>query len=63
MAMEAMAVQVRVPPHLYQRLEQTARLTQYAVQEVMVSALEAALPLAPETLPKVERIAAITGSA
>jgi hypothetical protein len=50
MAMEAMKVQVRVPPHLYQRLQQTARLTQCAVQEVIVSALEAALPPLPQTL-------------
>jgi hypothetical protein len=52
MAMEAMQVQVRVPPHLYQRLQQTARLTQCAVQEVLVSALEAALPPLPQTLPQ-----------
>lgn len=52
MAMEAMQVQVRLPPHLYQRLQQTARLTQCAVQEVIVSALEAALPPLPQTLPQ-----------
>ena len=52
MAMEAMKVQVRVPSHLYQRLQQTAHLTQCAVQNVIVSALEAALPLPPETLPQ-----------
>ena len=52
MAMEAMQVQVRVPPHLYQRLQQTARLTQCAVQEVIVSALEAALSPLPQTLPQ-----------
>ena len=52
MAMEAMQVQVRVPPHLYQRLEQTARLTKCAMQEVIVSALEAALPPLPQTLPQ-----------
>jgi hypothetical protein len=50
-AMEAMEVQVRVPTHLYQRLEQTARLAKCAVQDVIVSALETALPPPPETLP------------
>jgi len=50
MAMEAMKVQVRVPSHLYQRLQQTAHLTQCAVQNVIVSALEAALPPLPQTL-------------
>jgi hypothetical protein len=50
--MEAMEVQVQVPMHLYQRLKQTARLTKCAVQEVIVSALEAALPPPPETLPQ-----------
>jgi hypothetical protein len=50
--MEAMEVQVRVPPHLYERLQQTARLTKCAVHEVIVSTLEAALPPPPETLPQ-----------
>ena len=34
LAMEAMEVQVRVPPHLYQRLEQTARLAKCTGQDV-----------------------------
>jgi len=51
-AMEAMEVQVRVPPHLYQRLEQTAHLAKCAVQDVIVSALETMLSPPPDTLPQ-----------
>jgi hypothetical protein len=50
--MKAMDIQVRVSPHLYQRLEQTAHLAKCAVQEVIVSALETVLPSLPETLPQ-----------
>jgi len=50
--MEAIDVQVRVPPHLYQRLEQTARLAKCAVQEVIVSALETVFSSPPDTLPQ-----------
>ena len=45
-------VQLSVSTPLYQRLEQAARLAQCEVQDVIVSALETALPYLPEPLPR-----------
>ena len=45
-------VQLSVSMPLYQRLEQAARLAQCEVQDVIVSALETALPCLPEHLPR-----------
>jgi hypothetical protein len=51
MAMAGIKIQVSVSKPLYQRLEQTARLAQCEVQDVIVSTLETALPFLPEHLP------------
>jgi hypothetical protein len=48
--MAGIEVQLSVSKPLYQRLEQAARLAQCAVQDVIVSALETALPVLPEHL-------------
>lgn len=48
--METIAVQLSIPKPLYQQLEQTARLTQCDVQEVIVSALETLVSSLPEHL-------------
>ena len=48
--MAGIEVQVSVSKPLYHRLEQAARLAHCAVQDVIVSALETALPLLPEHL-------------
>jgi len=48
--MAGIEVQVSVSQPLYQRLEQAARLAQCAVQDVIVSTLEMALPVLPEPL-------------
>ena len=49
--MAGIEVQLSVSKPLYQRLDQTARLAQCAVQDVIVSALETAVPVLPEHLP------------
>jgi hypothetical protein len=48
--MAGIAVQLSVSKPLYQRLEQAARLAQCAVQDVIVAALETALPVFAEHL-------------
>ena len=48
--MTGIEVPLSVSKPLYQRLEKAARLAQCDVQDVIVSALETALPLLPETL-------------
>ena len=48
--MAGIEVQLSVSKPLYQRLEQTARLAQCEVQDVIVSTLETALPVLPEPL-------------
>jgi hypothetical protein len=48
--MAGVEVQVSVSQPLYHRLEQAARLAQCAVQDVIVSTLETALPVLPEAL-------------
>jgi hypothetical protein len=48
--MAGIEVQLSVSKPLYQRLEQAARLAQCAVQDVIVSTLETALPVLPEPL-------------
>jgi hypothetical protein len=50
MAMVGIEVQLSVSKPLYQRLEQTARLAHCEVQDVIVSALETAVPFLPEHL-------------
>lgn len=49
--MAGIEVQLSVSKPLYHRLEQAARLAQCAVQDVIVSTLETALPVLPEALP------------
>lgn len=46
-----MEVNVRLPRRLYQRLEQTARSSGCDLKEVIVSALETAVPPLPGDLP------------
>ena len=48
--MAGIEIQLSVSKPLYQRLEQTARLAQCEVQDVIVSTLETALPFLPEHL-------------
>jgi hypothetical protein len=48
--MAEIEVPLSVSKSLYQRLEKAARLAQCDVQDVIVSALETALPFLPETL-------------
>ena len=48
--MAGIEVQLSVSNPLYQRLEQTARLAQCEVQDVIVSTLEISLPVLPEHL-------------
>ena len=40
-----------LPENLYRRAERSARLTHCKVEEVLISTLEAALPLIPDDLP------------
>jgi len=49
--MEAMELKLRLPEQLYQRLERTARLAQCDVKEVILLALETAVPPLPDELP------------
>jgi hypothetical protein len=49
--MEAMELKLRLSGHLYQRLEQTARLAKCNMEEFILSALETALPPLPSDLP------------
>jgi len=49
--MGATEVKLRLPRRLYQRLEQTARSANCDVKEVIVSALETAVPPLPDDLP------------
>ena len=49
--MAGIEVPLSVSKPLYQRLEKAARLAQCGVQDIIVSALETALPLLPDTLP------------
>jgi hypothetical protein len=49
--MQAMEVKHWLPRNLYRRLERTARLAQCAVKDFMLLALEALVPLLPDTLP------------
>ena len=48
--MEAMVLKLRLPEQLYQRLEQTARLAQCDVRELILLALEMAVPPLPNEL-------------
>ena len=49
--METMALKLQLPGDLYQRLERTARLATCDVREVVVCALQTALPPLPDDLP------------
>jgi hypothetical protein len=49
--MEAMELKLRLPEQLYHRLEQTARLAQCDKREVILLALETAVPPLPNELP------------
>ena len=51
MAIQAIEVKLQLPAHLYQRVAQAAQDTKCEVTEVIVAALEAALPLLPDSLP------------
>ncbi|HXG91611.1 MAG TPA: hypothetical protein VNN73_04485 [Blastocatellia bacterium] len=48
--MGATELKLRLPGRLYKRLEQTARLAQCNTEDVVVSALEASLPLLPDKI-------------
>lgn len=49
--MEAMELKLQLPGHLYQRLQQAARLAKCDVKEIIISALETALPPLPANIP------------
>jgi hypothetical protein len=49
--MKAIALKLQLPGDLYQRLEQTAHLAKCDMNQVIVSALETALPPLPADLP------------
>jgi hypothetical protein len=49
--MEALELKLRLPEQLYQRLEQTARLAQCHMRELILLALEMAVPPLPNELP------------
>ena len=49
--MKALELKLRLPGHLYQRLEQLARLARCDVKEVVLLALETAVPPLPDELP------------
>lgn len=51
MAIQAMELKLRLPTRLYQRVAQAAQGTKCEVTEVIVAALEAALPPLPDSLP------------
>ena len=49
--MEALELTLRLPEQLYQRLEQTARLAQCDMRELILLALEMAVPPLPDEPP------------
>jgi hypothetical protein len=49
--MQAMVLKLRLPEQLYQRLERMARLARCEMGEVILLALEAAVPPLPDALP------------
>jgi hypothetical protein len=49
--MGATELKMRLPSRLYKRLEKAARLANCDAEEVVVSALEAALPPLPDSIP------------
>jgi hypothetical protein len=49
--MEAKELKLRLPEHLFERLEQVARLARCDVKEVVLLALETAVPPLPDELP------------
>src|SRR5712691_10766889 len=51
MAIQAIEVKLQLPAHLYQRVAQAAQDTKCEVTEVIVAALEAALPPLPDSFP------------